>query len=117
MNTAVLRPQVLYIVLLVSQVIVNSILVLPLEVIDELLDAPPRRRDEVDGISSWVLFPFLLQYLCVVDASLVQFEPFAAAREDAHRAVIEHHDQILSVKVRVVLHCLDHFIENALLGV
>ena len=79
MNTAVLRPQVLNIILLVSQMVVNSIIVLPLEVIDELLDAPPCRRDEVDGISSWVLFPFLLQYLRVIDASLVQFKPFAAA--------------------------------------
>ena len=79
MNTAVLRPQILNIVLLVSQVLVNSIIVLPLEVIYELLDTPSRRRDEVDGISSWVLFPFLLQYLRVIDASLVQFKPFAAA--------------------------------------
>lgn len=114
MHAAVLRP-------LINNVLSGGAIVVLIpslfEIIDELLYAPPRRGDEVDGIRAWVLLALLLEYLRVIDAGLVQLEPLAAAGEDPDGAEVEDHDQVVSAEIGVVLHRLDHLVEDPLLGV
>lgn len=98
MDTPVLRP----IVELGRQAI--SLRVGFLEVSDQLLHTAPRRRDEIDGISSWVLFPLFLKYLSVEDPSLIQFKPLAAGGENSAGAKVEDHDEVLRSEIGMLLH-------------